>query len=460
MKLNVEDNIILNTIELREYQKPIFDAIFNRGIKRLALTLPRRSGKDLTCWSAVIRWALTKPCMSFYVLPTAPLARKVIWDAKDNSGRPFLSYIPERLITRKNETEMKLTLANGSIIQLVGAEQHDTVFRGSNPTFIVLSEFAYYRHPEIIDTVSPILAANGGVLIINSTPQGKNGYYSLFKYAEAAPEWFTYFKTVEDTRHISQEMLDQERRRMGEETFLQEYYCSFDRGISGAIFGKALADLRLQGHITTVPWNPGLLVHVAFDIGLSKGNATTLVFFQVVGDGQIINVIDCYSSENLGLDTYVKLMQDKPYKYGVYLAPHDLEVREWGHGAVTRYEKARSLGIDFTVEKQMLLGDQIENALTHFPKIWIDETKCKSLLNALENYFREWDEQRQVYKPKPVHNWASNYASAFMLMCQGLSHTASGKSGEEYDRLRKKMLYGDDSNLPGVFRRGLNQNQY
>ena len=150
MDLNVEDRLVLNQLQLRDYQKPVFDAIFNRKIKRLALCWPRRAGKDLTLWNAAIRFALMEPCMVFYVLPTAPLARKVIWDALDNNSNKFLSYIPERLILKKNETEMKITLVNNSIIQLVGAEQHNTVFRGTNPKFVVLSEFSFYRHPEII----------------------------------------------------------------------------------------------------------------------------------------------------------------------------------------------------------------------------------------------------------------------------------------------------------------------
>jgi len=290
-----------------------------------------------------------------------------------------------------------------------------------------------------------------------STPQGKNSFYTVYKLAQQLPDWWTYVKTVEDTQHIPPDLLEFEKKRMSPDMFLQEYMCSFERGISGAIFGKALQDLRREGHITTVTWQPGLLVHVAIDIGLSKGNATTIIWFQVIGDGQIINVIDCYSSENLGLDFYAHLLQSKPYKYGVYLAPHDLAVREWGHGAVTRYEKAKELGINFTICPQTLLVDQIENALTHFPKIWIDEIKCKSLIDALENYFREWDEQRQVYKPKPVHNWASNFASSFMLMCLGIHKTATGTTGEEYDKLRNEMLYGGQANLPRIFRKGFGE---
>ncbi len=112
------------------------------------------------------------------------------------------------------------------------------------------------------------------------------------------------------------------------------------------------------------------------------------------------------------------------------------------------------MDINFTILDQHLLADQIENALTHFPKVWIDETKCKSLIDALENYYREWDEQRQVYKPKPVHNWASNYSSAFMGIFLGLHHCATTKSGDEYVKMRNEALYGTN-NLPRIFREGI-----
>lgn len=41
-----------------------------------------------------------------------------------------------------------------------------------------------------------------------------------------------------------------------------------------------------------------------------------------------------------------------------------------------------------------------------------DDTKCADGLHALENYAYEWDEDRQIFKPKPLHNWASHGASA------------------------------------------------
>lgn len=226
--------------------------------------------------------------------------------------------------------------------------------------------------------------------------------------------------------------------------------CSFERGISGSYYGTALDAIKLKGQITSVAWDPGLLVYTAWDIGVS--DATTIVFWQMVGEGTVIRIIDSYSNTGVGLDHYAKIIQDKPYRYGAHYAPHDIKVREWGGGAVTRYEKARQLGIDFTLIEQVPIIDGIENVLTHFPKFWIDQDKCRSLVNALENYRKEWDDARQIFKNKPLHNQFSNYADAVRYMCLALHRTKRGLTAEEFDRKRAEALYGPSAGLPRMFR--------
>lgn len=225
--------------------------------------------------------------------------------------------------------------------------------------------------------------------------------------------------------------------------------CSFDRGISGSYYGEYLDRLRLKGQICPVEWEPGLLTYTAWDIGVN--DATTIIFYQVVGDGTIIRIIDCYSNTGLGLDHYAKYIQDKPYRYGKHFAPHDIKVREWGGGAVTRYEKARQLGIDFTLVDQVPVRDGIENVWTHFSKFWIDEQRCRSLVDALENYRKEWDEIKQIYKDKPLHNWASNYADSVRYMCLSIHKTKKGLSSEEFERKKAQALYGGKQDLPRFF---------
>ncbi len=407
-------------------------------------------GKDITCWNLAIRQCLKKVCLVLYVFPTYASAKRNLWDAISSDSVPFREFIPPEVIASVNSSEMKITFVNGSILQVVGGKEHATSIRGSNPYGVIMSEYAYYDSGEILDTISPILAANNGWLVIISTPNGKNHQYALHQLVKDMPNWFVYVKKTSDIQHISQEHLAFERARMSEEKYQQEYECSYSRGVDGAIYGRALQRLEQAGQITHVAWEPGLLVHTVWDIGLNDTNV--ILFFNTVGDGTIIRLIDCYSNHGLGLDHYVKIINDKPYTYGKHFAPHDLMVREWGNGGITRYEKARQLGITFTVLPQADLQDGIENVLTHFPKFWIDAEKCKSLVNALENYYRQWDETKQLYGSKPVHNWASHWADAVRYLCQAIYKTKKGMTAEEFDRKKNEALYGSRGNLPGVFR--------
>ena len=453
MKLNSEDRLILEQFKPRPYQEPMLDAIFNRGIKRIVVTHPRRSGKDFALFAgAAIVQCLLKPCMVAYVGINYGSIRRTVWEMVTNDGQRLLDMCPPGTVARINQSEQKIVFKNGSILALVGADSHSTSLRGSNPYAVILSEYAYYKDGSVLDTVTPILAANGGWLAIASTPASTNHFHQIYNMAKELPDWWTEILTVDDTKHISPEELEKEKLRMSPDLFLQEYYCSFERGVSGAIFGKQIRDLENDGRITHVGWEPGLLVHTAIDIGLSKGNATAIVFFQVVGDGTIIRIIDAYSTENHGLDHLANVIADKPYRFGVHLAPADIAVREWGAGGITRFEKAARLGLNFKTIPQILLADQIENALTHIHKLWIDKGKCAGLVDALNNYYREWDEARRVYKPKPVHNWASNYASAFMTMFAGLHETYSGAPPDYYDKIRRQALYGAQGNLPNWLR--------
>lgn len=445
--MNIENKIILDKFVPRSYQQEIIDAL-DKGYKKLVVTLPRRAGKDITCWNIAIAQCIKKICLVQYILPTFGQAKRCIFDAISIDGTKFLEYIPTQLIAKINVHEQKIVFTNGSVLQCLGGDTHDTSIRGTNPYMVVLSEFAY-MNSEVYNTVRPILAANGGIVIFLSTPFGKNHYYHLFKLAQELDDWYVVYKKTSEIKHIPEDVIEQERQQMSAELYQQEYECNFDRGVDGSYYGKALQSLRENGHITSVAWEPGLLVHVACDIGVK--DATTLIFFQVVGDGTVIRIIDCYSNTGVGLDHYAHVIQSKPYRYGKYFAPHDLMVREWGGGAITRYEKARQLDINFTVLEQITIADGIENVWTHFGKFWIDYEKCKSLVDALENYRREWDEQKNMYKNKPVHNWASNYADALRYLCQSLHKTKKGMTMDEFDRKKAERMYGPNRFRQDIF---------
>src|SRR4029077_5679414 len=198
--MNVETKIKLDQFMPRQYQLPICDALENKEYRKILCCLPRRAGKDVVDFNLMIRAALKKIGVYFYIFPTYSQAKKVIWDSITNSGQKFLDYIPSELIVSKNSQEMKITLINSSIIQLVGSDNIDSLV-GTNPQGCVFSEYAL-QSPLAYQFLKPILTVNRGWALFISTPRGKNHFWELYNIAMHSPDWFCYKLTVEDTNHV------------------------------------------------------------------------------------------------------------------------------------------------------------------------------------------------------------------------------------------------------------------
>lgn len=442
-----DERIHLNKFVPRPYQIPIFDAIENKGYKRVLAVLPRRAGKDICAWNLMIRQALRRIAVYYYIFPTYAQAKKVIWNSITNSGDNFLDYIPQSLLRNKNSQEMKLVLANGSIIQLIGSDNIDSLV-GTNPYGVVFSEFAL-QDPKAYQFLRPILLANDGWMLFISTPRGKNHLFDIMQIANNNPAWFCYVRSVTDTGHISLHEIEKERSEglMSDDLIQQEYFCSFDLGIEGAYYSKYIDKMRLQGRIGDVPHETGFKTHTAWDLGMR--DSTTIIFFQTIG--QTVRIIDCYENSKMGLEHYIGVLANKGYIYGKHIAPHDIKVRELGTG-MSRLERARALGISFVVAPDLSIMDGIEAVRTTLGKVWIDETKCKPLIKALENYRQEYDSKHKVYKSNPLHDYASHFADSARYMAITLSKTKDGLSSEDIDRNYMDAKLGANAGMPSVFR--------
>ena len=440
----------LDKFQPRPYQIPMMDAILNKGYRRVMAILPRRAGKDITAFNICIRALLRKVQTIFYVFPTYSGGRKILWDAITIDGTRVLDYIPEELIESRNEQQMRIRLKNGSVFQIIGSDSYDTSLVGTNPGGIVFSEYAL-ADPRAYQYSRPILTANDGWALFISTPRGKNHLYDLFKIAEANPEtWFAYKMTVEDTRHIPLESIEDERRtgEMSEDLIQQEYYTSFEMGVEGSYYAKYVDNMRLKNQIGTVPWEPAFKVHTAWDIGVR--DSTSIIFFQCVG--QTVRIIDYYERNKEGLEHYAQLINSKPYAYGKHIAPHDIGVQEFGSG-MTRIEKARHLGISFTLSNNVDISDGIEAVRSTLPKIWIDDRNCASMIKSIENYRQEYDVKRKVYKSQPLHDVHSHAADAMRYLCVSLPKTRDGLSAQDLDKAYKEARYGtQNTNMPSIFR--------
>ncbi len=399
----------------------------------------------------MLRCALRKKSVYYYIFPTYAQAKKVIWDSITNDGQRFLDFIPKELITSTNSQEMKILLTNGSLIQLIGSDNIDLIV-GTNPYGIVFSEYAL-QDPRAYQFLSPILAANGGWAVFVGTPRGKNSMWELYQLAQQSSYWYCEKLTLDDTKHIPLSVIQKERDEgiMSEDLIQQEYFCSFTLGVEGSYYSKYLDQLRAAGHIGIVSWQPSLPVHTSWDLGVR--DATSIIFFQHVGTN--IHIIDCYENSKEGLEHYVSLVLKKPYTYGKHIAPHDIQVREFGSG-ITRIEKARQLGINFTMSNQTSIEDGIEAVRSALPRCYFDEKICAPLLKALENYRQEWDAKRKIYRNAPLHDFSSHFSDSFRYLCVSLPKTRDAQSNpDDLERRYREAMSGQQANLPAFFRDGI-----
>lgn len=269
----------------RPYQLPLFKAL-DSGVKRAFIIWHRRAGKDKACFNYLIKSAFKRVGTYFYFLPEYAQAKKVIWDNIDNDGFKMLDHIPKQLIAATNATELKVTLINGSIIQLIGADTFSKSGVGTNPVGVVFSEYPI-NNPNVWNYVRPILALNNGWAIFNGTPRGQNHAFQLLETVKNNPDWFTQILTIEDTVLLTPDDIARERSEgMSQEMIDQEFYCKF---IENA--GQFFKYIDEVCSVTEEKHNPLHLYRMGVDLGKYQ-------------DYTVISVIDLNTFEQVYLERF------------------------------------------------------------------------------------------------------------------------------------------------------------
>jgi len=202
---------------------------------------------------------------------------------------------------------------------------------------------------------------------------------------------------------------------MSIDQYAQEFECSWNANVPGAVYGKEMETSQIDGRVSNVPYDPSAKVDTWWDLGV--GDSTAIWFTQSVG--RAIHVIDYYEARGEGLPHYCKILTSKSYLYGDHNAPHDIEVRELGSGK-SRREVAWDLGLNFRVVPKLPIEDGIHAAQMLIPRLWFDKEKCKHGLECLRQYHRAYNERTRSFRASPVHDWSSHAADAFRYLAVGL----------------------------------------
>lgn len=177
----------------------------------------RQAGKSTTCAALALHQAIYDPGLVLLLAPalrqSSELFRKVLDVYRSLDGVPGTV----------QESAARLELDNGSRIHaLPGTE---ATVRGYSGVKAVIVDEASRTEEALYGAVRPMLATTQGRFIALTTPYGQRGWF--YEAWQHGKDWNRTRVTAKDCPRISPEWLEDERHRMGEWDFRQEYMVEF-----------------------------------------------------------------------------------------------------------------------------------------------------------------------------------------------------------------------------------------
>jgi hypothetical protein len=376
----------------------------------------RRMGKTVSAINHLIKDALLneKEAPRYaYIAPTYGQAKRVAWDYLCKYARP--------LGGTENISELRVDFM-GRRIQLYGSDNPDSL-RGQYFDGVILDEIGD-QNPKIwTEILRPALADRMGWCLFIGTPKGQNHFKDLRDRAEDTPDWGLLEFKASETSIVDESELKAARAEMGEDKYQQEFECSFHAAVEGSYYGKLMNDLEEKGRLVEVTRDDLCQTFTAWDLGM--GDSTSIWVAQTTG--QEVRIMDYVENHGQGLDWYVNWIKDNNWTNASHKLPHDVAVRELGTGK-SRLEMLQGAGLNVDVLPRLSVDDGIQSVRRLLPKCWFNMPKVRQGVDCLRNYRREFDEKRNVYYEKPLHNWASHGADALRYLAIGLDNTQSSWS--------------------------------
>lgn len=382
----------------------------------------RRAGKDEVALNHAAISCHERIGNYWHMLPEYSQARKAIWDAiNPHSGKRRIDEsFPLELRKSTNNHEMKIELKSGSIWQVVGSDNFNSLI-GSPPVGIVYSEWSV-ANPMAHAYLSPILAENNGWALFIYTARGYNHGFSTYEGARGDATAFAQLLTVDDTKAITKEALVRQHRiytdlygpEAGDAFFRQEFYNDWSASNIGAVLGASVERADKQNRIADFHIDPAPVI-VSSDIGFR--DTATWWFWQPRVGG--FDIIDYDQGVGMDADDWIARLQKKPYDISKIWLPHDARAKTFQskHSAVERFLEA--YGADkIGIVPQGKISDRINAGRRVIERCRFHRTNCKAGLDGLRSWSFDYDEEKKLFSKEPRHDWASHPGDGFTYGAQ------------------------------------------
>ena len=209
---------------------------------------------------------------------------------------------------------------------------------------------------------------------------------------------------------LRQEMLEKQKRDPDGYLHIWEGHCK--TALEGAIYADELRKAKEENRITDVPVDRSKPVHTFWDLGWNNITGRTAVVMAQTINGQY-RVVDYHEDAEHTVDWHVAELQKRGYVWGTDHLPHDADSTNLAAGGKTIAKLMRGLGRKVKVLARRPIGEGHQAVKMIFPQLVMDKTRCADLLQCLNRYKWEIDEETGLRSKKPEDSVYKHGADAF-----------------------------------------------
>ena len=181
----------------------------------------RQAGKSTAISIKAGDYAMKNPKKEVLIIAAVERQAFLLFDKVLNYILGVDKYFIKKGKDRPTKSRIKLT--NGSVIRCLPTGLSGMGIRGFTIDLLIADEAAFIPE-EVWTAVTPMLAITKGKIILLSTPFGRQGY---FYRAYTDPNFQTFHVSAEDCPRKDDKFLAQEKERMTELQYAQEYLGEF-----------------------------------------------------------------------------------------------------------------------------------------------------------------------------------------------------------------------------------------
>lgn len=185
---------------------------------QIILLVSRQGGKSTVSSIRALYRALYRP--GSLVLLLAPSYRQ----SKELFRKVRDAY--NALAAPVSATASALEMEFANLSRIVALPGKEATIRGFSGVSLLIVDEASRVPDELYQAIRPMLAVSGGDILLLSTPFGKRGFFH-HEWTEGGKGWLREKVTAYECPRIDRGWLDEERRRIGDWWFSQEYLCEF-----------------------------------------------------------------------------------------------------------------------------------------------------------------------------------------------------------------------------------------